>query len=251
MIDIDRLLSNVDSRTVAQHIGMDVRHKGKYNFILCPGHEKRLGKTDTNASNCVLTARGYHCFGCNKTVNMVDMVSEFTGLSFQQALNLIAEIAGGEEFYQSEKAKGPTIKLPLTSEELEIIGIKPISQSFFVNKAEEAIYGDTEYSCRLIGEDILVCDKSLSGITLLSLYQNNRDLYNKYIYAKAKAAEKKYSSLIDVYCSREGDGVTKVFNMLNEDGAVSAETFSGLKNAIMRRMLVAAKIKQEHQKTTG
>ena len=61
-MDIKRLMDEADARTVAEFLGMQIVKKGKYDFIQCPGHEKRLGKPDSHIGNAVLLKNGYKCF---------------------------------------------------------------------------------------------------------------------------------------------------------------------------------------------
>ena len=57
-MDIRKLCMEADAEVVADYIQMDTRRKGKYTYILCPGHEKRLGHPDVNIGNCVLKENG-------------------------------------------------------------------------------------------------------------------------------------------------------------------------------------------------
>ena len=41
-MDIKRLMDEADARTVAEFLGMQIVKKGKYDFIQCPGHEKKI-----------------------------------------------------------------------------------------------------------------------------------------------------------------------------------------------------------------
>ena len=61
LYDIEEILDNVTGREVAEYFGLDIVHRGAYDFIHCPGHFERLGKEDTRANNCILTEYGYHC----------------------------------------------------------------------------------------------------------------------------------------------------------------------------------------------
>ena len=40
-MDIRKLCMEADTEVVADYIQMDTRRKGKYTYILCPGHEYR------------------------------------------------------------------------------------------------------------------------------------------------------------------------------------------------------------------
>lgn len=242
MIDVNVLMDKVDAITVAQNIGMDIKRKGRYNFILCPGHTKVLGYPDTNASNCVLTEKGYHCFGCNVTKNLFTMVMEFCGVDFVQALNIVAEIAG------VDASKGTTIyvqKLPLSSEQLKVIGLKSEDNYIFVNKFKTDETEDLR--SRLLFNDEILLTSNVKCWSLLELYSSKRNLFNRYIVRKAKDAIKEYDRLIDMYCHRDGDGIMEVYALLNENGEIPQEVLSGLKNALLKRKSEAQNILDTYQ----
>lgn len=247
MLDIQKLIASIDAIIVAEGIGMDIKRKGKYNFILCPGHAERLGYPDTNASNCVLTAKGYHCFGCNVTKDMFAMVQEYLGVDFPHALNIVADLAGGEEFFSAEKSNNYVAKLPLTTEQLNVIGIKSASNCVFVNKATDIEHGDPSNIYQLVGEEILVANRNVQCWSLIELFKNKRKLYDRYIVKKADDAIKQYDYLIEHYCSRDADGIKTVFELFNEDGAIPPDTFIGLKNALLKRKKEAEKIRDEYK----
>ena len=79
LYDIEEILDNVTGREVAEYFGLDIVHRGAYDFIHCPGHFERLGKEDTRANNCILTEYGYHCFACEETVGVIRMIEEIEG----------------------------------------------------------------------------------------------------------------------------------------------------------------------------
>lgn len=247
MLDIQKLISSIDAVTVAEGIGIDIKRKGRYNFILCPGHAERLGYPDTNASNCVLTAKGYHCFGCNVTKDMFGMVMEYLGVDFPHALNIVAELAGGEEHFSADGSSNFVAKLPLTTEQLNIIGIKSASNYVFVNKAADMEHGDPSHLYQLVNDEILVADKNVQCWSLLELFKNKEKVYNYYIIRKASDAIKQYDHLIEQYCSRDGDGIRAIYDLFNEDGAIPSDVFTGLKNALLKRKKEAEKILAEYK----
>lgn len=248
MLDIQKLVTSIDAVTVAEGIGMDIKRKGNYNFILCPGHAKELGYSDTNASNCVLTAKGYHCFGCNLTKNMFVMVQEYLGVDFPHALRIVADLAGGMDAFSSENTDKYIPIFPLTTNELNIIGIKSSSSYVFVNKARDMEHGDLTSAYQLVNDEILVSSRNTSSWSLEELFQKKNRLFNRYILKKADDAVKRYDYLIEQYCSRDGDGIKTVYDLFNEDGTISAETFIGLKNALLKRKKEAEKIRDEYKR---
>ena len=99
--DIQRILDEADSLTVAQFLGIEYSHRGKNFFIRCPGHEKRLGHEDNHLSNAWLTPKGYRCAACGVSVSLIDMVREVENCDFKEALALIADSLGGRSFYET------------------------------------------------------------------------------------------------------------------------------------------------------
>lgn len=251
-IDIEMLIDSLDAETVAKYIGMDIVYKGKYKFILCPGHEQRTGHPDNNATNCILTAKGYHCFGCNKTVRMTDMVMEYTGLNFKDSIMLLAEIAGGAKLFESNERveSNSSIKLPLSAEELKTIGLSYSTQNcFFVNKSDNIDYDDTEHLYSIEGNEVILNDKAAKGMSLTLLYKNNKKAYNRLIYNKAVEAIKIYDKALEAYGSRAGSGAKRVFNLFEEDESLSSEVFTGIKNALKKKKQIALKIAKEYQES--
>ena len=120
MISVDDLYNVIDAASVADYIGMEVVKRGANLCIRCPGHEKRLGKPDNNIGNAVLTQRGYRCFACDTFVNMVNMVREYEGCNYWDALNIIAKAAG----YDSVATNVDINRHPLSYLQCNTLGLK-------------------------------------------------------------------------------------------------------------------------------
>ena len=129
--DKERLLEDADAYTVASYIGMDTSYKSNRHWILCPGHEKRLGKKDSAMTNCYLTKKGYVCHACGVHVGIVNMVTEYyeselaKKITFPEALGIIADSLGGRKFYLTDSNDDKEIekKFKLSSKDYEVIGI--------------------------------------------------------------------------------------------------------------------------------
>lgn len=249
-ISLPDLIASIDAYSVARYIGMDVISKGSYNFIHCPGHINRLGKQDTHASNCVLTAKGYHCFGCDKTVNMIDMVMEYLGVPFKDAIKIIAEAAGGAELFRSSGNYEFQPKLPLTAEELNAIGLLPSTNcSNFVDRVhvmpDEYDYAKDQYV--IDGEDILKVDKSVPNLSLLELYKKHKEIYELTIINAAKKAITEYNKAIEDFASRSSLKVSTVYELFENDGGISSKTFSGIKTSLLKKKAIAEGILKKYQ----
>lgn len=125
MLDKEKVLNACTAEEVANLIGMETFRKGKNTYIYCPGHRNRLGKEDSKPTNAILTPHGYKCYACGCRVNTIDMVAEYTGMPFYEALKYVASLIGGEEYYQQDKeikAKSSS-HIPLSNSEYELLGI--------------------------------------------------------------------------------------------------------------------------------
>jgi hypothetical protein len=238
-IDKDTLLAEANAIEVAEYIGMTVVKKGANHFTLCPGHKNRIGKEDVNIGNCVLYENGYRCLACDptKTHDVFDMVMEFTGCTFPEALATVAEIYGGASLFASNS---PYIeKLTVTQEDLKLIGLQSsvkkicpqnISWQHFQPEEGTSINKVTDN-----GLDMFLSMKSSPTETLLALKQKHPDEYRRLIATRAKIAGQKYCLAIKQYSSRSASGASKVFDLFEDNGGVDDAVFIGIKNALMSK----------------
>lgn len=192
-MDIKRLRAETDAETVAEYLQMEMRHKGKYTYILCPGHEKRLGRPDSTIGNAVLKENGYYCWACSTFVPTHDMVMEYTGCSSEEAYNIMAEAMGGKELYGGDSS-GSEINIPkyrLSQDEAKVIGLYP---------------------------KMTVSLKTPTGAVvqegLYSLYQRNPVAYYGLIKKKALASKLRYEYCKKHYASVTSDLAYKVYDLL-------------------------------------
>ena len=235
-IDKDSLLQEANCIDVAKYIGIDVVKRGANYFILCPGHMSRLGKKDTKIGNCVLYPDGYICYACdpNKKHNCIDMTMEHLNCSFVDALQTIADIYGGASFYQSkDKAQE---KLPLTPEDLKLIGLKasgklfmPINGSFSHFEPSDGTYLEKNDNCYLAVQ-------APSSYSLLNLKKDNEDAFCYLIASKAKEAGLKYQNALKAFGKRTSEKASSVFDIFEENGYVDDSVFFGIQNALKKKI---------------
>ena len=195
-MDIKRLMDEADARTVAEFLGMQIVKKGKYDFIQCPGHEKRLGKPDSHIGNAVLLKNGYKCFACNTFIPTAEMVMEYTGCNRQEAYHIIAEAMGGEEFYPDEGKAAPDLpKLRLTPEELKAL---KLTSPFAVSIAY-----------RMTGDG-----KVTIKAGLYELYKSDKGAYYHIIHDRAREMFEKYVYIRDNYAQPDSLNAYKVYDLL-------------------------------------
>jgi hypothetical protein len=235
MIDKELLLEEADAITVAEYLGMEMQKKGSNIFICCPGHEKRLGKPDTRISNCVLVEKGYKCFACNKYVGVIDMVMEYTGCSYPEALTIVADACGGVALYDSDEKHVVFDKLPLSMSDMELLGLKPRIQEYPVLNASDQEFEIEDYLCRCVDGEFLMYEKRFRP-SLNKMYRDNRRGYNILIAAKAKEAISKYEAAIEAYCSKDASKANLIFDIFNTDGYLDSQTMVDLKAIFQKRL---------------
>ena len=237
-IDKDALLREANCIDVAQYIGMDVVKRGANYFTRCPGHEKRLGKPDTKISNCVLYEKGYICYACdpNHLHNAIDMTMEFLDCSFGQALSTIAEIYGGAKNFQVEDDGKPKENIPLTPEDLALIGLKPSGKLLIPTNGSFSHFEPCEGHCiEKIGKEYLNV-KTPTSYSLLQLKRTNEEAFNHIIMMKAKEAKLKYENALTQFCSRNAPQAALVYDLFEEDGYVDDAVFVGIRNALNKKV---------------
>lgn len=163
--DKEAILNDAEPVKVCEEIGIPVRQiKGRYQ-IICPGHEKRLGRPDSNFGSCMLTNRGYYCFACGCAVSLEQMVMEHyenegNSINREKALKIIADTCGGSEKYiLSAEEQEESKPIPVSYEELKEIGLdygRPsiaglkIDEAPFKNSKEIYGYGPESLNGRLV-----------------------------------------------------------------------------------------------------
>lgn len=222
--DLERILDEADSVTVAEFIGMEVSHRGHYNFIRCPGHENRLGKVDRRMTNAWLLPKGYICKSCGVSVDLIDMVKEFEDCDFKEAVGIIADSLGGREHYLLKGLPDdfiPKDKI-LSNEDLSLIGLSP-SVSFDEPVASFRFKEDAIEFCEkkkmedkknlLVpkfdnsswtpdrSSDVWLATRHQT-ISLKSLFREEPEFYYSIIKGKAKEAADLYKSWVDALSDR-------------------------------------------------
>lgn len=209
----ETLIHSTDVEIVADHILLNVKKKGKYSFILCPGHLARFGKPDLNIGNAYLKDGGYFCHACGVFVNTHDMVMEVTGCSYDEAYNIMADAMNYELSDECHDENIP--KLRLSKEESNIIGLYPRFNEIAVQK-------------RNANDTLMIQDG------LFSLYQSNPKIYFKIITNKAETALKRYQHCKQHYSAPESDMAYMIYDLLGEkfDNSVYPKLLRVLDNRI-------------------
>ncbi len=160
--DAERLFREADARQLVKSMWarQDFRMAGSTLFCRCPS-----GHKETRLDHCAVYKSGCKCFSCGEHFSAKEMVERYFGdATFAEVCGRIADCLGGREFYLITKNKKKVKTLPLTREELEIIGI---------------------YSPE--GND---------GPKISELYKNNRDQTKKWLLSRAKEFLERYEKLL-------------------------------------------------------
>lgn len=245
----EKLLEEADGYTVASYIGMDIMSRGSHEWILCPGHEKRLGKKDTRMSNCYLTAHGYKCFACGVSRNVFDMVMEYfeyelgKKISFSEAMGIVGDALGGRELYQIDSSENGThreIHRQLSPYDYEILGLQPhLSFERFMNCGTDSSELDET------GISYKKCeDYEDSGLFVFYNYErlsfNTMELeypkeYKKIITDRAQKKKAEYKRLLKKYGNRNSTGIDSLSKILKTE-EISDEFICDIKNCIQKRI---------------
>ena len=224
--DSERIIEDADVVNVAEYLDMEMSRSGSVIRIKCPGHFKRLGKEDNNFGSCMLTEKGYHCFACQVSVGLIDMVEEVKGCSYVEALGIIADANGGRENYiVSGEYKMPierTVKV-LSDEDLKLIGLKSnicFDEYLFPDGDKEYIkncHYNISFDLNDLDAPYYIASKNKS-VSIKSLKIKNERLYNTIIKNAAKAAMQKYQDAITNF-AKDGKNVNlfKPFGEINEE----------------------------------
>lgn len=188
MLDLERIRNSIDSKSVAEGLGLQVKRIGKHYSILCPSHE------DAHFGNCLLNSRGYACLACGAHGDIFQMAQEVLKCNFQDAGKAVAKIAGIDD---AKDTNGKYVRC-LSKEEQDLIGLH--------NNAVKGVYR--------IGKDIdpvddnhtVIMDNFESGVMvelqtidnnpLMSLRKTDKRAYNEVIVSLCQTAIEKRRCLI-------------------------------------------------------
>lgn len=244
-IDKDALAAEANCIEVARYIGIDVQQRGANYFMLCPGHEARLGKPDTKIGNCVVYPDGYVCFACNpnKKFDVFQMVQEYLNCNFVEALKTVASLYGGEDAYKTNQK---VEKLTLSTEDLKLIGLKPsVKVSCPINGSKQH-FEPPEGTFIEKKFDEYLLEVAPSSASLLTLKKENEGAFNFLIKERARLSAIKYKKALENCGTRNSPNANLVFDLFNENGGVDDAVFYGIQNALKKKILRCKEIYEEY-----
>lgn len=262
LYNIDLLLENADTLTVALHIGIEVVTKGRYNYITCPGHLDYMGKYDNKISNAILTEKGYHCFACSRSVGLIDMVREYyknylsIELDFVSALEIIAETCGGKEMYlisKNDSINSPIIQrnvFILNKQELEFIGLSTSGNNIIITNSKKEYNMDKQkkYRKHFKFDD----NKNDFNVEYLEYYNEPESIYTFYNEDKINCLElmlrkvmEKQMKIRDTLDIIDNFDITTLFNnSLIQD----KNTLVTMKDILLKDILTCSSIEKKLRK---
>ena len=83
MSNTQYIKESIDAKAVFEYYGFVVNKAG---FAKCPFHSEK-----TPSCKVYDGARGYHCFGCGETGDIIAFVQKYFGISFNDALSKLNE----------------------------------------------------------------------------------------------------------------------------------------------------------------
>lgn len=95
--DKDRILEAIDQSGLDQLIGKDIQlsKKGIRYYARCPFHrDKGPSFVVFNTPRKAGGHAGYYCFGCHKGGDAISWMTEYHGMSYQEACHHLAELSG-------------------------------------------------------------------------------------------------------------------------------------------------------------
>ena len=191
--DEQRILDEVSALDVVNYLGIKHIRKGSRYSILCPDHD------DRHFGSCIITPKGYHCFVCNETKSITNLVMAELNCDKREALGVIADSLGNREDYIKSKSKDwkkeKIEKLPLTWEELKFIGISNNGTLKCIVNAGDKKPDELDKSQYLTEEKVQVNDYCYteyqtfirkSSYSLLDLKKEDPELFMDMLKEKAK-----------------------------------------------------------------
>ena len=255
LYDTEAMKKDFTMEEVASIFGIPINHSGKSTFIRCPVHYKMQGKYDNKMTNCQLSKNHFYCHACNGRGDMFVMVQNYKKdyenevIGFESICKEIADKSDTPELYLlskkkiDEKKTEPTLRLPLSKEELELIDLRDAFKPTLIPKTITDAKPKNNYNVIADGENYLICEPVQYSIK--DLYQDDPDVFKELVCQKAKDKKEQIeaylssTSLIKVMFRDNTDGIMKSLSKMLVSVNEIIERFSTDEEKI--------KIKEENQ----
>ena len=96
---LEEMADRVDLLEYASHSVDFIKHSGNTHYAICPFHNEKTASLAVNADD-----NFFHCFGCGRSGNIYKWIQWTENLSFDQAVQKVANITGSDisEYIESE-----------------------------------------------------------------------------------------------------------------------------------------------------
>lgn len=148
---IDQLLDRVDLADLVRSV-VPLKQRGGRLWACCPFHEEKT------PSFCVNAVEGfYKCFGCGEGGDAISFLTKTRGLSFMEAVEALAEMAGTAIVYDGESPAGAAGKPTKTARGGRS---RPPDGSAWAatNRTQTQPGGDTAHADEMVPESMLEDD---------------------------------------------------------------------------------------------
>jgi len=161
-----------DRISIVDLIGQRVKlqRKGTSYFGICPFHNEKTSSFSVNPARQI-----FHCFGCGKKGDIFEFVQAYENISFKEALDMLAGIAGVE------------VPKPKPKSEAEKIQDSKIDTLYKINTALKEIYHKNLFS-----------DAGKDARDYLRLRHIKEDTWRDFGLGFASKTTAEYSSLLDM-----------------------------------------------------
>ena len=193
MLNKEAIKDDADILFVAESLGIQIHSRGRRNMILCPFHnDKKIG-------SCFIDNKGVTCYSCGARADVFALVSAVNDCSFSEAINYVAELCGGTEYYGSEEMDVGFI--PPSAREIIGMEITPIY-------VPVEITSDYEYMQRLKADGLHISEQEDDDGTVYFVAERCAD--NNPLLSLYRADEESYRRIIDNQCQRRIDSLENI-----------------------------------------
>ena len=188
---------------VAECLDLEYTERGGRVLVICPLHP------DRNFGSAFLENGGFfHCYACPCSMDIITLAQKTKKVSFVEAVNLLAEVAG--------------ISVDATTEFSE----------------EELLYIK---NYRLNSEEIDVLKLNNKGpISLKKVFMADANLYKEIVLTRAKAMLEHYKEVKKNYGNRTSPKSFEIYEAY--EGQISAETYNQIRRETTRRIIICEDI---------
>lgn len=218
MANKDEIKNRLDILSVADSMGLQTRKNGGYTWITCPCHRNFVGKDDNSPTNCIVNKDNtYHCFACNHSGDIFDMIMQYKNVSFKEAMEEAAEMAGISLDTVNTSTQKPVFftasdfeLLGLTNDKnrhCNVVGCTPIKSSSNVSKYKSSLFQK---------EDNYLLEDDDNSFSLYQLEKEDPETFYRMVYGKAEEQRKKIKDIASDLKEYKGEHILNIIDILKK-----------------------------------